>query len=61
MCFLLGVKSFAVITELEMSMCDGLIATGYLNVIFSKKIDIAIQTFHEAIDSCLELFEILVH
>lgn len=59
--FLLSVKSLSVVTELEVSMGDGLVATCHLNVIFAKEVDVSIETLHEAINGSLELFEVLVH
>lgn len=59
--FLLSVKCLSVVTELEVSVGDGLVAAGHLNVILSKEVDVSIETLHEAIDCCLELFEVLIH
>lgn len=59
--FLLSIKSFSVVTELEVSVGDGLVAAGHLNVIFTKEVDVSIQTFHETVNCSLELFKVLVH
>ncbi len=59
--FLLSIQSFSIVTELEVGMGDGLVATGDLDVIFPKEVDVSVQAVHETINRSLELLEILVH
>lgn len=59
--FLLGIKGFSIVIELEVGMGDSLVATSHLDVVLTKKVDVSVQTFHEAINGRLMLLKILVH
>lgn len=59
--FPLSIKSFSVVTQLEVSVGDGLVTTGYLNVIFTEQVDVSVETLKETINCRLEMFKILVH
>ena len=61
MCLFLVVKGLSIVTELIVSVCDGLIAGYHLQVSLSEDLQISVQGLEEAINGCLEVLEVLVH
>ena len=61
MCFVLIIKGFLVVSKLEVSLCNGLITTGHLDVLFSEEVHVYEQTLSEAINGSLVILTVLIH
>jgi hypothetical protein len=58
---LLALQGLAVVSQLVVGMGDCLIAGHYLQVVLAKEGDVPVKALEEAVYSCLEVLEVLIH
>ena len=61
MSLLLVIEGLPVVTELVVSMSDGLVAGDNLQVALTKDLQVPVEGLKEAVNCRLEVLEILVH